>query len=439
MPSLMSRFSRSMGGLFPRWGGHGGQSTLTLLLPGSSYDYEQEAGDLWRNSVVALSLGWLSDRFCKPPLRVSRITRGGEYAPLPRHPLVDLWSKPSAHFMRRNVETAIALSIKCDGNGYLHKVRNAGGKGPVKELWWVPHFRCSPTWTENSGAFVDGYDVTVDGEVMPVPFEDIIHFRYGIDPRNERLGLAPLKSQLREVCTVNEESSYTAALLRNSAVPGLMVVPDDEGLRPSKEDAERIKERILAGFGKDQRGSSVVLGGKYKVVPVGFSPEQLKLDVLPQAAVSRVAASLGVAPMSLGLPDPGKTYANLEEANRSSWSTIQAIQDVIAETLRWNMLPELNTDPYTHVVEYDYSNVSELQESLDLLHARVREDFKAKIITKNEARDVIGFDPVPDGDDFAADAPPPMLPNGKPGQKPPTQEDDEEEAPMNGTAKAWRY
>ena len=436
MPSLMSRFSRSIGGLFPRWGGHGGGSQLTMLLPGSSYDYEQECGDLWRNSVVALSLGWLSDRFCKPPIRVSRITRGGEYAPLPRHPLVDLWSKPNAHFMRRNVETAIALSIKCDGNGYLHKVRNAGGKGQVVELWWVPHFQCAPTWPDGGAEFITGYEVTVDGENVPVAAEDIIHFRYGIDPRNVRLGLAPLKSQLREVCTVNEESSYTAALLRNSAVPGLMVVPDSDELRPSKEDAERIKERILAGFGKDQRGSSVVLGGKYKVVPVGFSPEQLKLDVLPQAAVSRVAASLGVAPMSLGLPDPGKTYANLEEANRSSWSTIQAIQDIIAETLRWNMLPEYGTDPYTHVVEYDYSNVQELQESLDLLHARVREDYKAKLITKNEGRDILGFDPVPDGDDFAADAAPAMLPgmNGKPAPR-----GKPEEEPSNGLAKGWRY
>jgi HK97 family phage portal protein len=431
----MNTLRRKLTGLYPRWGGHGGGSMLTMLLPGSSYDYEQEAGDLWRNSVVALSLGWLSDRFCKPPIRVSRIARGGEFSPLPRHPLVDLWSKPNAHFLRRNIETAAALSIKCDGNGYIQKVRN--GAGQVVELWWVPHFQCAPTWPDGGTEFITGYEITVDGENIPVPSEDIIHFRYGIDPRNVRLGLAPLKSQLREVCTVNEESSYTAALLRNSAVPGLMVVPDDEGLRPSKEDAERIKERILAGFGKDQRGSSVVLGGKYKVVPVGFSPEQLKLDVLPQSAMSRVAASLGVALMSVNLPDPGKTYANLEEANRSSWSTIQAIQDLMAETLRWSLLPEFGTDPYTHVVEYDYSNVTELQESLDLLHARVREDYKAKLITKNEGRDVLGFDPVPDGDDFAADAPPPMMPGQKPGEKP--QGKPPKEEALNGNAKGWRY
>ncbi|MGE9070566.1 hypothetical protein ACQKHG_24800, partial [Escherichia coli] len=79
-----------------------------------------------------------------------------------------------------------------------------------------------------------------------------------------------------------------------------------------------------------------------------------KLGDLTQDAVARVASAVGPAPMSLGLRDPGKTYANLAEANRASWSVVTALQDRIAERNRWSLLPEFGVDPYQHVIEYDY-------------------------------------------------------------------------------------
>jgi HK97 family phage portal protein len=391
-----TQLRRALGGLFPRQGGQGIGSRLQWVLPGTGYDYETEAGDLWNNSVVALGLKWLSDRFTKPPIRVSRINRSGEYVPLPRHDLVDLWNRPNKHYTRRVSETAVGLSLTVDGNGYLQKIRDKSGK--LRELWWQPHFQISPTWPEDGSEFVSGYELSIDGELYRLERQDVIHFRAGIDPRNVRLGLAPLKACLREVCTVNEESGFTASLLRNSAVPGLVIVPDDPMLAVNEDDARRIKAATKAAYQRDGQGSTAVLGGKYKVVPVGFSPEQLRLDRLPASAVARVASATGVEAMSLGLPDPNKTFSNKEAADASSWSAIQAIQHVIADTLRWDLLPEFGTDPYTHLVEFDYTEIRELQESLDSLHARTREDFKYGLMQLNEARDVIGLEPDPDGD-----------------------------------------
>jgi HK97 family phage portal protein len=436
MASVFTQLRQAFGGLWPRWGGQGAGSRVEFYLPGSTFDYASECGDLWRNSIVSLALQWKADRFCRPPIRVCKIDRKGDYQPLPKHPLVDLWSRPSPHFTRRAVETAVGLSLDCDGNGYVHKVRDNAGR--LAELWWVPHDKVFPVWPEDGSEFISGWEVWVEGERYRVPAEDILHFRRGIDPANVRLGLSPLKSQLREVCTVNEASGYTASLLRNSAVPGLMVVPDNDMVRPSKEDAERIKERVASAYSGDERGGTVVLAGRYKIQPVGFSPEQLRLDVLPQAAVARVAGALGVAPMSMGLPDPGKTYSNLEESNRASWGGIQSTQDLIAETLRWSLLPEFGTDPYTHVVEYDYSNVNELQESLDSLHARTREDYKYGVVQLNEARDLIGLEAVPDGDRFFTDAGPAPSALPSPFGNPAPNGDGNVPA-VNGAAKRWSY
>lgn len=386
-----------VGGLWTRYNGQG-LTRLRFFLPSARFDWEREAGDLWSNSIVALAISWLGDRFARPLIRLSKIARNGDYVPQGRHDAIDLWNRPNKHYGRRTNEKAIGLSLKTDGNAYLYKVRDRLGR--LVEIWWVPHYLVFPTWPSDGSEFIDGYKIQLDTAVYWVPASEIIHIRDGIDPRNERLGLAAVKGSIREVVTVNLESGYTASILKNAGVPALAIVPDDPILRPNKEDAEQIVEKFLDKTSGDNAGAPVVMAGKYKIVELGLSPEKLILDKLPQPAMSRIAASCGVAMMSMGLADPGKTYANLAEANKTSWGTIVAVQELVAEALRWQYLPEFGLDPHQWVIEYDYTHVQELQESLDAVHARAREDWKAGGIRLNEFREQIGMEPDVDGDRY---------------------------------------
>lgn len=361
---LYQVYSKVTGGMWTRLGGNG-WTRFRFLLPGSRFDYEREAGDLWMNPVVGLCLDWLGNRFPRPLLHVSRIKCDGDFEPIGRHPLTDLWNRPNPHYSRRTMEKAIGLSLKVDGNAYLYKVRDYGGR--VCELWWIPHYRCLPTWPSDGSKYIDGYRIWLDSAVYILPPDDIIHIRDGIDPRNERLGLCALRSNIREVCTINEESGYRAAILRNSGVPGLVVIPDDDRLRPTQDDADSIRDKLWETTGGDNRGQTAVLGGKYKIEVLGFSPEQLNLVEFPVIPTARILSSMGVAAMSVGLPDSNKTYSNLAEANRSSWGTIVSTQELVAEALRWDLLPEFGADPQAYTVEYDYTHIQELQESLDAL------------------------------------------------------------------------
>jgi HK97 family phage portal protein len=399
--------SKVIGGLWTRYNGQG-FGKVRVLLPSARFDWEVEAGNLWQNSIVALAIAWLGDRFSRPRMHVSKIARNGDYVPQGRHDLVDVWNRPNKHYGRRTLEKAVGLSLKVDGNAYLYKVRDRLGR--IVELWWVPHYRIFPTWPSDGTVFIDGYRIQLDTAVYWLPASEIVHIRDGIDPLNERLGLAAVKANLREAVTVNLESSYTGSLLKNGAVPGIAIVPDSDMLRPSPEDAERIKETFHDNFSGDNAGSTVVMAGKYKVVEVGFSPEKLLLDKLPQNAMAKLAGSMGVALMSMGLNDPQKTYSNLEAANKTSWGTIVAVQELVAEALRWQLLPDFGVDPNVYVVEYDYTHVQELQEALDAVHARAREDFKAGLIRRNEGREQIGLEPDPDGDVY--------FPGTSPGDEP---------------------
>src|SRR5690606_27842378 len=130
-------------------------------------------------------------------------------------------------------------------------------------------------WPEDGSEWVTGYRYTVDAVDQVLPVEDVIHVRDGIDPRNERLGLAALKALLREVATDNEIATYYGALLRNFGVAGLAVAPKDANARLLPDDAKRIKEQFRDSFTGENRGDTVVLGGAASLEMVGFSPEAL--------------------------------------------------------------------------------------------------------------------------------------------------------------------
>lgn len=422
--SLSLRVKQAMAGIWPRWGGgwQGGGS-WTTILPGARFDYQADAGDVWSNGTIALALAWIADRFPAPIQQVSRIGRGGRYDPVPFHPLVSLWERPNPYDTRRSLEGGVGLSLKVDGNAYVLKVRN--GSDRVSELWWLPHFWVEPRWPADGSAFLSHYDVTVGGKTVEVMPKDMLHFRVGKDPRNSRKGLAAARACLREVCTDNEAATYVASVLRNSAVPALAVIPEDERLKPTKDDAERIKGQIADTYGKEGRGGTVVMAGKYRVQPVGFSPEQLALDILPQQAMARLGAAVGVPLMAMGLPDPGKTYSNVEQAIKIGWGAVRGVQGVVAEGLRWGLLSELETDPGKHIVEYDYSQIDELQEDQKIRSDRICNEWKLGIRTLNEARDELGMDPDPDGDRYFSD------PDG---EAVPLPTD-----PAPSEAKAWHY
>lgn len=411
--------------LWTRWGGSSfyGGASLRVMAAGEKFDYLRAAGDTWSNSILAICIRWVGDNFPKPIMRVSRIGRKGEYRPIPSHAMVDLWQRPNQYYTGRTLSKAVGLSLMVDGNAYLVKVRS--GSGAVVELWWIPHWLIFPCWPADGSQFISHYEIRIDGIPREISKEDVIHFRDGLDPRNERLGLAAVKAQLREICTLNEASSYSASLLRNGAVPGIMLIPDSEdGMLPT--EASKLKGQVQDQTQGEHRGSVIALTARMKVVVLGFTPEQLRLDQLPLPAEARVCAAVGLSPMVVGLPDPGKTYANLSEARNSAWQNcLVPLQDLIAETLRWQLLNEFE-DPKVTLVEFDYSHVEALQENQKLKSDRIRGEWKDGLITQNEARDQLGYQPDADGDRFYPLTMPAQGPAG------PVEPADEAEPPAEG-------
>jgi HK97 family phage portal protein len=264
-------------------------------LLGTHVDYLSEVGDGTGSSTVAAVLNWVARTFPEaPPMLWAEDADGQEEKQL-QHPMLKLLRRPNPHYTGLMLWMSTVVDWMVDGNAYWLKLRD--GTGQVAELWWVPSWLIKPVGDE--GIFVDHYDYTPGLEPISLPVEDVVHFRFGLDADEPRLGRSQLKSVLREVFTDDEAANFTASLLRNMGVPGLVVSPE-KGTTLGAGDAEAMKAYVKEKFGGDKRGEALVMSGATQVAQFGFSPEQLLLRELRRIPEERVSAVTGIPAIVVG-------------------------------------------------------------------------------------------------------------------------------------------
>lgn len=375
---------------------------------GESYDFTKSAGDLDGNAAVSICLGAINDGFGEARVEVVEQDKDGTWNEVPDHPAVALLGNPNPYDDAESLWTCVVSSYCVDGNAYLLKLRTRGGQ--VGQLEYLPHWQVTPVSTSKYER-VSYYVYRVDQDEIKYEPSDIIHFRYCRDKHNPALGCSRLKALIREIASDNEATTYTAAILRNmGVVGGLVTVEDPAASRQLDTPAGHamiaaLKAGFIAMFTGANRGSLMVPTFPARWQDVGRSPEDLALDRIRQFPEDRICGALRVPIMVAGLTGGAahKTHANYGEAMDQFWSDcIQPLQRRMASCLTRYLLAEFGDDITKRRVRWNYEEVAALQPDLDKISARTREEYKAGLITLNEAREKVAEQPVdgPEGDQF---------------------------------------
>jgi HK97 family phage portal protein len=405
----------------PGYGGSGMGSVFRLLLPGTTYDYEREAGDKWSNSAVYNGLRWIQTQVTQPRLYVGKLAPDGKAEEIPNHPLTRLLRRPNRDKRGRPVYSgktllqATALSHNVSGNAYWLIERSNSG-APLN-LWWLPHWSIFPQYPPDGSEWLTHWLYRPDGVSgwYRIEVEDLVHFRSGIDPRQPRLGLAPLAAVCREIFGDNEALTWEAALYRNCAIPGLMICPADKETEISDEGRKNLISQLETEYTGDNRGRPLVPPYQVKVEKLSWSPADLGGPQKHFLFEQRVAGALGLHPILCGFGAglDKSTYSNTEQAVKQGYNgNILPFMDELAETLDTQLLPEWETvrepqvsrepipAPAPDVLDVlvDTQHIDALSEDKNEAHKRVREDFKVTGITRNEFRVETGREPFPEGD-----------------------------------------
>lgn len=356
------------------------------LFPSRKAKYKHKV-DMTDASVVMAPVLWLMRVFPEAPIAVS-VDEELDHA----HPMVRLVRRPNPYYSGLMLWMATVLSLVLDGNAYWAIVRTRGRR-PVG-LYYIPHWLVEPVSSATT-EFVSYYRYKVDGREIRLESEDVVHFRYGLDPSNVRKGLSPLKSAVRLVFTDEEAEAFAASVLQNGGVPGIVLSPKGDAAIPAP-DVDDVKDYVSKAFTGGGRGEPFVSSLPVEISEYGWDPEKLNLSALRAIPEERITALLGVPAAVVGFGtglEQTKVGATMREMRELAYENgIIPLQRLVAEELHTQLLPEFEADPDRAEVVFDLSKVRVLQEDQNALVERVDRMVQGGWLRVDQAQAMVGLE-----------------------------------------------
>lgn len=382
----------------------GGSLRYSWFLPGQNYDYQPLIRlGLWRNSTVAAGIDWLARNWNVANLQVVRVDEQGIETPIPLHPALALLRRPHAQIGMTAFTGSVVRDLITRDTVWIEKVKNRIGE-PIELRYWRPD-KVGPLYPMDGSQYLSGWRYQINGENYDVPVSRVIFIRRYMNMEEDRFGWCPLQESVREIAALNESATYTASLLRNMAIPGLLLTPKGE-FTISAEDAEAVKLKVNDMIGGENRGSTGVLTGPMDINKISFSPEELGLSEIPKQLRASVLASMGLNTDVLGLnTDQSGAYGSYAEAVRAAYVLgLMPLQALWADELTHQLLIDFEDADEIRLgkikFSWDYSPVEELDDREQISANRSIRLFAAGVTTLNESRDIVGYGPIetPDAD-----------------------------------------
>lgn len=347
------------------------RSNLSILLPGTRYDYETEAGDLALNSIVAACLEFYFFNWPQARPRVSRLIEGTESL-IADHPVVQLLQRPDPTMPAVQFWEQVLVDFWIHGAACIYKRRDKGGLGKPIALQWLPADMVDAVMDERDPNGVV-YPYRVWGKlVKTIPSEDMIYIKWGRDVQNHLRGRSYLISALREIAADNSHSTLAGAMSRNNGVGGFVISPKDSTVTSespyaaaSEDDADTIKRRIQEQITGDEAGSSVVLTSDFHMEKLSFSPQELALDDARATPEERICAIFRIPPIVVGMGAGLRraTMANYAEARKQAWEEgVLPLLDYFSDVFTHALLDDFPETQEGDLIAYDTTRVRALRD-----------------------------------------------------------------------------
>ena len=364
------------------------------------HSYESYALNAYsKNELVFACINEKATSLPEATLRAYRRTKDGEEE-IPDHPLRQLMQKPNPFMTEFELMEMTVTYLDIAGNAFWEKGRSAAGR--VVEIWPLrpDRVRIVP----DNVKYISQYVYEIGGIWYPLDPDDVIHFKY-FHPTDYFFGMSPLKAISRAVGTDNEATDFVQSMLQNNATPATVVTTQtaiDEAL------STRLSRIWKKKFGGKNRGEPAILQAGMDVKSIGMNLRDLEFPDLRTVSETRICSGFGVPPILVGA-NAGlqrSTFSNYKEARESFWEeTLSPLMVRLGGRVNLGMMPEYGSDSNVYC-RFDTTNVRALQENENDKWSRATAAKKDGIITKNEARSVLGYKPVPDGDKFTEDEKP---------------------------------
>jgi HK97 family phage portal protein len=413
-----------------------------MLFPEATYQNYALNG-FGRNELVYACI--LKKARTLPQARL-RVYGEQQVEPLEDHRLRRLIAQPNEATNEVEFLMLSVVHLDLSGNCYWLIVRARDGL--PAELWPIRPdlIRVLPN-PVNPRQWAYGYALDPEAqvrfgptEIIPVSRRDVIHLKYP-NPLDAYFGQAPLRPATRAVSVDNARTDFVDALLRNDAVPRVVVTTQQ---KIDQKIVDRLEERWSRKYGGVNRGKPAFLQFGMDVKPLALNLTDLEFGDMSGITEARICSALGVQPILVGAKVglDRSTFANFHEAKVELWEdTLMNLQDMIEAGVATQLLPEfLGVGRARVSVRWDTSAVLALQEAERERWERATNALARGGITRNQFLRIVGLDEVSGGDVFLTPAGVLPTPVGE-ATPPPAEltEGSDETGPRSETLEAASY
>ena len=338
----------------------------------------------------------IATTFVEPEVQVGRMD-DGEFVSMDNHPTLELLQMPNPFMGWRQFAMAGMLYLQATGIWYVQKVRgesNADTSGRLKAIYswpssWVVEDR------ETIGEFrgpVRGYNV--HGQAGRVPPENMIRIWYP-DPGDPWRPAGPGESAYNDVRIDVERENYQAEMIINTPSPGVGINTGSRGIPEGQR--QKYEEEMNNAFGRGNRGGACLLGGDGAGLIEYPGLRDLDWPGITALNETRICTAFQVPPIIVGTRAglDKSSYANYEHARKSFGDeTMAPLYAMVGDGLTRGLLRAEGIGDLE--IRFDFESLGIFQESEDSRDARVLGRLAAGVISVNQARIELGYDPDPD-------------------------------------------
>lgn len=273
--------------------------------------------------------------------------------------------------------------------------------GQPPEIWWLKADNVTPVphRTDYLAGFL--YEGPA-GERLAFRPNEIVWQRYP-NPLDEYAPLSPLAAARLAADTGQAMMRSNESLHRNGLQIAGTVVPTNDRVRYSREQARELEEDLARRFsGADKAHRWAVLRYEAEFKALGVTPRDAEFVQGLNLTLREVANTYGI-PSPLLNDLEHATLANVREFQTALWEhTLVPDLKLRAGEIREQLLPMFARRPGPPATpghaEFDLTSVAALQESQSEAWGRERQAIEVGALTVNEWRKTKGLPPVPWGD-----------------------------------------
>ena len=374
------------------------ESNATVPIGFGNNTYEQPDANYFayakqgyeKDQLVYACIRELSLAASEPRYYIEARNRDNESYEVQGGPMVDLLNKPNANQDFYAFLDQMVIHLHVTGNVYVYKERSQSGK--VLSMYLLRPDRVTIKSDLKEG--IESYEYDIEGHTYTIPNTDVAHMKL-INPTNDIYGLSPLQVIAPIINLDLSIIQYAKAFFQNAGVPsGMLKIKRRIN---NQEEANEIRHTWRSQFSSPGNFHNIaIMDEDATYESLGTPITDLALGDLRDTVETRICMAFGVPSILVGavIGLDRATYANYKEARKTFYS--EKMIPLVNRMVRFLNL-NLESEFPGEAIAVDFNNVRSLIDDKDDITKRAVDQYGAGLVTLNEARAVLGLDPVEDG------------------------------------------